>query len=323
MKILVTGGAGYIGSVTAAALVGKGHEVTVYDSLEKGHRDAVPDGARLVVGDLADGGNLERALSDNEIEAVMHFAAYSLVGESMRNPALYFINNISKGLILLESMRKTAIKKIVFSSSAAVYGLPESTPIPEGHPARPINPYGETKLCYEGILHRYHYAYGLEYVSLRYFNAAGATRELGEDHRPETHLIPHVLKAALGQEGSVRIFGEDYDTEDGTCVRDYIHVEDLAEAHILALACGGERIYNLGNGRGFSVRKVIEVAGKVTGNEIRAVGAPRRPGDPPVLVAGSEKIRRELGWEPRRPEIEEIIASSWRWMREHPEGYEK
>jgi UDP-glucose 4-epimerase len=321
MRVLVTGGAGYIGSVTVAELLDHGHEVVVFDSLEKGYREAVPPGALLVVGDLANRQSVEDALRENGSEAVIHFAAYSLVGESMEQPAKYFLNNVRNGLNLLEAMRTAGTDRIVFSSTAAVYGSPERVPIREEEPTEPINPYGESKLYFEQILHRFHQAYGMECVSLRYFNAAGATDELGEDHEPETHLIPLVLKAAFGRTGDVKVFGEDYETEDGTCVRDYIHVSDLAEAHILALGCRGERVYNLGDGRGFSVRQVIETARRVTGNPIRTISAPRRPGDPPVLIAGAEKIRRELGWAPRRTSLEEIIESAWRWMLRKPEGY--
>jgi UDP-glucose 4-epimerase len=251
----------------------------------------------------------------------MHFAAYSLVPESVEDPARYFINNLSNGLVLLEAMRRAGTKRMVFSSTAAVYGVPERPLIDESHPTTPINPYGETKLFFEKALARYRRAYGIDYVSLRYFNAAGACADLGEDHRPETHLIPRVLAVAAGRGGRVKIFGDDYETPDGTCVRDYIHVGDLAAAHILALGCPGGRIYNLGNGRGFSVREVIETARKVTGEKIETEPAPRRPGDPPVLVASSERIRGELGWRPGHPDLEDIIGSAWDWMRAHPGGY--
>lgn len=323
MKILVTGGAGYIGSVTVALLLAKGHEVIVYDSLEKGHRGAVAPGARLVTGDLSDREAVERVLTGNGIEAVIHFAAYSLVGESIRRPGDYFVNNISNGLVLLEAMRAAGTGRIIFSSSAAVYGSPRSGLIDETHPTSPINPYGESKLFFEKVLHRFRRAYGLDYVSLRYFNAAGASPDFGEDHCPETHLIPLVLGAALAEGGSVKVFGDDYETDDGSCVRDYIHVEDLAEAHILALGRDGGQIYNLGNGRGFSVKQVIESAGRITGKRIEAEQAPRREGDPAVLVASSDRIRAELGWKPRFPGLEEIIGSAWEWMRNNPEGYKE
>ncbi len=323
MRIVVTGGAGYIGSVTVAKLLAKGHEVIVYDSLQEGHRDAVASGARLVVGDLADTKKVEAVLLENEIEAVIHFAAYCLVGESVLHPAKYFINNVANGLNLLEAMRKAGTGLMIFSSTAAVYGMPESVPIVEEQPTKPINPYGESKLCFERILHGYHTAYDLNYVSLRYFNAAGASEDYGEDHEPETHLIPLVLKAALGRDEGVKIFGDDYETDDGTCVRDYIHVEDLSEAHILALGCSGEHIYNLGNERGFSVREVIEIARKVTGSQIKAEKALRRAGDPPRLIASSKKIKEDLGWKPERPEIEGIVESAWRWMKRNPEGYKR
>lgn len=321
MRVLVTGGAGYIGSVTVAALLESGHDVAVYDSLEKGHRAAVAPGARLTVGGLADGEAVLKALRAHRAEAVIHFAAYSLVGESMGRPADYFLNNVSNSLTLLEAMRAAGTGRIVFSSSAAVYGSPRRIPISEDDPAVPINPYGESKLYVERILHRYHLAYGLECVSLRYFNAAGAHRDFGEDHDPETHLIPLVLKAAAGKAAGVKIFGDDYDTPDGTCVRDYVDVRDLAEAHILALACAGERTYNLGDGRGFSVREVVEAARRVTGRAIAEEAAPRRPGDPAVLIAGADRIRRELGWVPRRTGLDEIIGSAWEWMRRNPDGY--
>jgi UDP-glucose 4-epimerase len=323
MRVLVTGGAGYIGSVTVAELLARGHDVTVYDNLEKGHRNAVPPGARLIADDLARRERVEKALAKFKIEAVIHFAGYSLVGESVEQPAKYFINNICNGLNLLEAMRTAGTGRIVFSSSAAVYGTPERVPIGEDEPARPINPYGESKLYFEKMLHRYHCAYGMDCVSLRYFNAAGASEAHGEDHEPETHLIPAVLKVALGQAERVKVFGSDYATGDGTCVRDYIHVSDLADAHVIALGCRGERVYNLGDGNGYSVREVIETARRVTGKAIREDMAPRRPGDPAVLIASPEKIRRELGWAPRRVRLEEIIESAWRWMMKHPEGYQK
>lgn len=321
MRVLVTGGAGYIGSVTVAALLDRGHEVAVYDNLEKGHRGAVAHGARLIVGDLADGTCLEQALREHRAEAVIHFAAYSLVGESMERPADYFLNNVSNSLTLLEAMRRAGAGRIVFSSSAAVYGSPRRVPIKEDEPTEPINPYGESKLYIERILHRYQRAYGMECVSLRYFNAAGASPDCGEDHSPETHLIPLVLRAAMGRAPSVKVFGSDYETPDGTCVRDYVDVRDLAAAHILALGCRGERIYNLGDGRGFSVREVVEAARRVTGREIAEETGPRRPGDPAVLVAGADLIRTELGWEPRRTGLDEIIGSAWEWMLKNPEGY--
>lgn len=323
MKVLVTGGAGYIGSVTTALLLERGHEVVVVDNLEKGHRGAVAAGAPLVIADIGDGQRMEKTLREHRIEAVIHFAAYSLVGESVAQPADYFINNVGNGLCLLEAMRRAGVGRIIFSSTAAVYGAPGRVPIDEDQPTEPINPYGESKLYFEQILHRYHLAYRMECVSLRYFNAAGATTTLGEDHEPETHLIPLVLGTALGTSACVRIFGTDYATEDGTCVRDYIHVSDLAEAHVLALRCEGERVYNLGNGRGFSVREVVDAARSVTGIPIRAEDAPRRAGDPPVLVAGADRFRRELGWKPERGELRDIVESAWNWMQEHREGYGK
>jgi len=323
MRVLVTGGAGYIGSITVAELLARGHDVVVYDNLEKGHRGAVPSGARLVEADLARVESIEKALRDFKIEAVIHFAAYSLVGESVAQPEKYFVNNIGNGLNLLQAMRRAGTGRIVFSSSAAVYGTPERVPIGEDHPTKPINPYGESKLYFESILSRYHHAYGMDYVSLRYFNAAGASEEFGEDHDPESHLIPAILRVALGDAGSVKVFGNDYETGDGTCVRDYIHVSDLAEAHVVALTCRGARVYNLGDGNGYSVREVIETARKVTGKTIKEEMGPRRPGDPAVLIASPEKIKRELGWAPRRVRLEEIVDSAWRWMQKNPEGYRK
>lgn len=322
MKILLTGGAGYIGSIVAEKLITQGHDVVVVDSCENGHRAAVSGSAALIVANLAEHEKLYRVLCEYEIEAVMHFAAHSLVGESMRDPALYLVNNVSNSLSLSEAMRRAGIRKMVFSSTAAVYGEPEETPIAESHPCIPINTYGETKLFFENALKRYHEAYGFEYVSLRYFNAAGASRERGEDHRPETHLIPLILKSALEGNGEVRIFGDDYHTPDGTCIRDYIHVEDLADAHILALNCTGANVFNLGNGRGFSVRQVVQAAARVTGRRIETETAPRRPGDPPVLVADSSRFQQETGWRPKKPELDEIIGSAWRWMEKHPRGYE-
>jgi UDP-glucose 4-epimerase len=330
MRVLVSGGAGYIGSVVAAQLLRDGHEVTVYDNLYKGHAAAIPDGARFVRGDLFDGDLLARTLRTGgdggagAIDAVMHFAALSLVGESVAEPALYFRNNVAGTISLLDAMRGAGVSRLIFSSTAAVYGQPVSTPIYEDAELRPINPYGESKLMVETMLRRYDEAYGLHSVALRYFNAAGAAGRLGEDHHPETHLIPNVLAVALGHAAAVRVFGTDYATSDGTAVRDYIHVSDLARAHIMALDVTNERsaVYNLGNGLGFSVRQVIEAARTVTGRPIPAQEVERRAGDPAVLVAASERIQQELGWQPQFPDIASIIASAWEWHQAHLNGYE-
>jgi UDP-glucose 4-epimerase len=325
MRILVTGGAGYIGSTVAAQLLELGHSVVVIDDLRRGHRAAVPSGAELVVGNVGDNEALERAFSAGAVDAVMHFAALAEVGESMKNPAAYFGNNTSNTLRLLEGMLANSVTKIVFSSTAAVFGSPERTPIEETAPKRPTNPYGESKLQVEQMLAWFYQIHGLRYATLRYFNVAGGTPNRGEDHHPESHLIPRILQVALGQHKSIKIFGDDYPTPDGTCVRDYIHVSDLAQAHVLALGALGNRaplIYNLGNGKGFSVQEVVETARRVTGDAIPAEIEARRPGDPPVLVASSEKIIRELGWKPKYAALETIIASAWEWHRTHPKGYD-
>jgi len=325
VNILVAGGAGYIGSVVVAELVQAGHRIVVYDSLVKGYRAALDPATTFVHGDLADRAALDRAFATYPIDAVMHFAAFIEAGESMRVPERYFRNNVANTLTLLEAMLAQGVRKFVFSSSAGVYGDPGHVPIVEADPLHPVNVYGETKLLVERVLAWLHRIHGLRYATLRYFNAAGATDRLGESHRPETHLIPLVLQVALGQRESVSIYGTDYATPDGTCIRDYIHVADLARAHVLALEALAEReqlVYNLGNGQGFSVRQVIEVCRRVTGHRIPAVEAPRRPGDPPRLVASSERIQRELGWEPRIPALEDIVASAWTWHLARPEGYE-
>lgn len=320
MRVLVTGGAGYIGSVVTEELVNDGHDVVVYDNLSKGHRDAVISGAAFVPGDLLEDQKLRQTLDDNRIEAVIHMAASSLVGESVQQPAKYYHNNVVAGLVLLDAMRDCGVKKIVFSSTAATYGEPESQPIFETAPTNPTNPYGETKLAFERAMHWYEPAYGLKYASLRYFNAAGASEKCGEDHDPESHLIPITLQAAAGKRSHVEIYGEDYPTKDGTCIRDYIHVIDLARAHILALGILDERsaIYNLGcGGDGYSVREVIETARRVTGREIPVRVGPRRAGDPAVLIASSDKIQSELGWKPRFQDLELIVESAWRWFLNH------
>jgi UDP-glucose 4-epimerase len=319
MRVLVTGGAGYIGSVVTEELVKDGHEVVVYDNLSKGHRGAVVDGADFVEGDLLEADKLRQTLKDKRTDAVIHMAASSLVGESVENPAKYYHNNVVAGLVLLDAMRDCGIARIVFSSTAATYGEPESQPIFESAPTNPTNTYGETKLAFERAMHWYERAHGLRYASLRYFNAAGASEKCGEDHDPETHIIPITLQAAAGKRAHVEIFGEDYPTPDGTCIRDYIHVIDLARAHILALDVLSERsaIYNLGcGGDGYSVRDVIETARRVTGKEIPVRRGARRAGDPAVLIAGSDKIKRELGWQPQFQDLGLIIESAWQWMNQ-------
>lgn len=320
MNILVTGGAGYIGSVVVEECLRGGHQTVVYDNLVKGHRESVAPEAVFVEGDLRDGELLQATFRENEIEAVIHMAAHSLVGESVGNPAKYYENNVVAGLSLLDAMTAAEVKKLVFSSTAAVYGEPEKQPIEERDRLAPTNPYGETKLAFEHALRWYENAYGLRYASLRYFNAAGASERCGELHDPETHLIPLVLQAAIGQRSHVEIYGEDYTTRDGTCVRDYIHVIDLARAHILALNILDEKsaIYNLGcGGAGYTVREVIDAASNVTGLEIPVRTAARRAGDPAVLIAASDKIKSELGWNPEFQDLNVIIDSAWRWMRNH------
>ena len=324
MRVLVTGGAGYIGSVVTEQLLGDGHEVVVYDDLSKGHRAAVVEGAEFVHARLSDVKLLSKTLTDRKIEAVIHMAASSLVGESVENPSKYYVNNVVTGLVLLEAMVLCDVKQLVFSSTAAVYGEPEEQPIDESAPTNPTNPYGETKLAFEHALKWFDRAYELRYASLRYFNAAGATENCGEDHDPETHIIPITLQAAVGQRSHVEIYGEDYPTPDGTCIRDYIHVIDLARAHIQALEAlsEGSRIYNLGcGGAGYSVREVIETAQRVTGREIPTRFGPRRAGDPAILVASSDRIKSDLGWRPQFQDLGLIIDSAWRWMQTHPNGY--
>ncbi|HHV93823.1 MAG TPA: UDP-glucose 4-epimerase GalE [Firmicutes bacterium] len=327
MNILVTGGAGYVGShVVEELLKTNKHNIVVLDNLQKGHREAVLGGT-FIEGDLADADLLNGIFAEYGIEAVVHLAADSLVGESVQHPDKYFRNNVTNGLKLLDAMVTHGAKYMVFSSTAAVYGEPIETPIREDHPQQPTNPYGESKLFFERIMARYDEAYGLKYMSLRYFNAAGASPSgaIGEDHRPETHLIPIILQAALGQRDSVTIFGTDYDTPDGTCIRDYIHVTDLAAAHVLALdalaAGAASNVYNLGNGAGFSVREVIDMVEKVVGRPIKRVEGDRRPGDPAVLVASSQRITAELGWQPKYHDLETIVQTAWDWHRKHPHGF--
>jgi UDP-glucose 4-epimerase len=327
MNLLVTGGAGYIGSIVTAELLRAGHQATVFDNLSKGHCAAISSGARFVRGDVSDRAALTALFRANAFDGVLHFAAFIEAGESMQVPEKYFRNNTANALTLLETVLEFKVPRFVFSSTAALYGNPERTPIEEVDTLCPTNAYGESKLLVEQMLEWFHRIHGLRYASLRYFNAAGASGELGEDHHPESHLIPLVLQVALGKRPNISIFGADYPTPDGTCIRDYIHVSDLASAHVLALEALGRQpeperlIYNLGNGRGFSVREVIEAARRVTGHAIPAVETPRRAGDPAVLVASSEKIKRELQWKPRHADLEAIIESAWAWRRNHPEGY--
>ena len=325
MKVLVTGGAGYIGSHTVRRLVQEGHEPIVYDNLCEGHRAAVGD-CPLVEGDVADLDLLTATMRDARTEAVVHFAAFRSVGESVEQPAKYFRNNVANSITLLDAMLEAGVGRIVFSSTAAVYGEPDTCPIDEDHPKNPVNPYGRTKLQVEEMLAEYAAAYGLGSAALRYFNAAGAAPagDIGEDHDPEAHLIPIVLQVALGQRERVQIYGTDYATPDGTCVRDYIHVDDLADAHILAMEQiqpGLAKAYNLGNGTGYSVREVIERARVIAGHAIPAEEAPRRAGDPPTLVASSVRATDELGWRPRLASLDQIIETAWKWHRGHPHGY--
>ena len=326
MRVLVTGGAGYVGSISVEALLAGGHEVTVLDSLVMGHREAVPAGAKLVVGSVADLPAVTDLLREWRIEAVLHCAARSLVPESIRDPALYYRENVSGGVTLLEGLREAGVSRLVFSSSAAVYGAQDSKPIDETVPPRPVNPYGETKRAFEGALAWYGAGHGLRAFALRYFNVAGASNALGEDHNPETHLVPNVLKACLGGPPVV-VMGTDYPTPDGTCIRDYIHVQDLADAHLSALAyteraAPGLEVCNLGSGSGFSVLQVLEAAESVVGKPVPHQMGPRRAGDPPVLVATNDRAREVLAWEPRRGTLGEMIGSAWSWHREHPTGYE-
>jgi UDP-glucose 4-epimerase len=322
MKILVVGGAGYIGSVCTEKLLDQGHAVTIFDNLTEGHRTAADPRAEFVESDLQDRQSIEATLSRAHPDAVMHFAANALVGESMQNPSKYFRNNVGNGLNLLDAMIATGVNRLVFSSTCAIFGPPDRVPIDETQPARPINPYGESKLAFERVLRWYGEIHGLKFVSLRYFNAAGASEKFGEHHRVETHLIPNVLKVALGEKPNVEIFGTDYDTPDGTCIRDYIHIVDLAKAHMLALDSPKSEFYNLGTGGGSSVREVIDAARKVTGRKIDIVEKPRRPGDPPRLIASSEKIKRELGWKPQFQSLDAIIESAWKWHQKFPRGYD-
>ena len=325
MRVLVTGGAGYIGSVVAEQLLGAGHHVTVIDNLSRGHRQAVPKGAELVIGDLADQEKLASLFRSNNFEAVLHFAAFIEAGESMKFPEAFFRNNTANALGVLEAMLAARVNRFVFSSTAALYGNPARTPIQEEDTLQPTNAYGESKLLVERMLEWFHRIHGLRYASLRYFNAAGAAAtDRGEAHQPESHLVPRLMNVALGRQKQIEIFGTDYPTPDGTCVRDYIHVSDLATAHLLALEAlkrSGRLIYNLGNGQGFSVREVIDGVRRVTGQPIHVVESPRREGDPAVLIASSEKIRRELNWKPNCPGLDTILKSAWLWHKNFPDGY--
>lgn len=323
MNIFLTGGAGYIGSAAAQRLLEAGHQVTVYDSLVTGHRAAVPSGAAFIQADLADAPTLRGALASERFDAVMHFAAFIEAGESMRDPGKYFRNNLGNSMALIEACVRAGIQRFVLSSTAAVYAS-SAEALGEEAPIGPTNVYGQTKRMIEQALDWYSRIHGLRYAALRYFNAAGALPDRGEAHEPESHLIPIVLQTALGRRPHVQIFGTDYPTPDGTCIRDYIHITDLIDAHLLALQALQDQaplIFNLGNGEGFSVRQVIEAARQITGHPIEAVEAPRRPGDAPRLVASSEKIRRALGWKPRLPQLADIVASAWEWHRDHPAGY--
>jgi UDP-glucose 4-epimerase len=320
-RILVVGGAGYIGSICVEELLNAGHKVGVFDNLTEGHRKAVDARARFFEGDLGDPSVIKLALGEHQPDAVMHFAANALVGESMEKPEKYFRNNVCNGLNLLNAMNETGVKRLVFSSTCATFGTPDRVPIDETFPQNPINPYGESKLIFEKILRWYGEIHGLTFVALRYFNAAGASVQFGEDHRVETHLIPNVLKVALGQKQAAEIFGTDYGTPDGSCIRDYIHILDLAQAHMLAMEAPKSGFYNLGTGGGTSVKEIIDVCREVTGRDIPAIERPRRAGDPPRLIAASDKIQRELGWTPKHQDIRRIIESAWTWHQLHPNGY--
>lgn len=321
MNVLVTGGAGYIGSVTVRLLLDGGHAVTVFDNLERGHRAAVDPRARLVEGDLREAGPIAEAMKDVRPDAVVHFAAYAYVGESMDDPGLYFRNNVTGGVNLAAAMTEAGVGRIIFSSTCATYGQPERVPITEDTPQRPENPYGESKLQFERILSWFQARRGFKPVFLRYFNACGAYDTLGEDHDPEPHLMPLLLQVALGQRKHITIFGDDYDTPDGTCIRDYIHIYDLAQAHVLALESDVTGPFNLGNGEGYSVKEVLDAAREVTGHPIPARAGDRRPGDPPRLIADASRAREVLGWIPAHPGIHDILRDAWTWHQAHPGGY--
>ena len=320
-KVLVTGGAGYIGSACSEYLLNLGYDVTIFDGLLTGHREAVAPRAKFILGNLSDREKIKSVCREGKFDAIMHFAAFSLVGESMKDPSKYFRNNIANGINLADAAVESGVKMFVFSSTAATFGQPESIPIKEFDRQIPINPYGESKLCFEKILKWYHEIYGINYAALRYFNAAGATENFGEDHRPETHLIPLILQTVRGKRDKLMLYGDDYDTADGTCVRDYIHILDLAQAHELALSAPESGHYNLGTGNGLSVREIIDAAEDVTGLKVNYEVAPRRPGDPAKLIACSERARRMLKWEPKYESAHKIIESAWKWQLKHPDGY--
>ncbi len=323
MRVFVAGGAGYIGSACTEYLLDRGYEVTVFDDLITGHIEAVDPRAKFIKANLADHENLKKVVKEGNYDAIMHFAAFSLVGESMKNPSKYFNNNLANAINLADAAVGGGVKTFVFSSTAATFGEPKEIPIREDAPQLPINPYGESKLCFEKVLNWYSRIYGLKYAALRYFNAAGATEKYGEDHNPETHLIPILLQVAQGKREKAMLFGDDYDTPDGTCIRDYIHILDLAQAHEKALYAPKSGHYNLGTGSGLSVMQILEAARKVTGHPIPAEVVPRRPGDPPRLIADSTRARQELGWKPQFENAEAIIASVWKWLQKHPNGYSK
>ena len=323
MKIFIAGGAGYIGSGCAEYLLNEGHEITIFDSLITGHKDAVDSRAEFIKGELANRDLVFDVIKSGKFDGIMHFAAFSLVGESMINPGKYFMNNNAHGLNLLDAAVAGNVKSFVFSSTAATFGIPSEMPITENASQLPINPYGESKLIFEKMLSWYNKIHGLKYTALRYFNAAGATKNFGEDHSPETHLIPLILQVAQGKRDSIKIFGDDYNTPDGTCLRDYIHITDLAQAHMLALDAPRSGHYNLGNGNGYSVKEIIEVAREVTGHKIPAVIEARRPGDPARLVADSTLAKNELGWTPKFDKVEDVVSSAWNWHKNHPNGYGK
>ena len=321
MNVLVTGGAGYIGSICVEELINSGHTVTVLDNLSEGHRSAVDARAAFIEGYLGDPQTANSAIKSSRAEAIIHFAAHALVGESMQNPGKYFRNNVAWGLELLDAAVQNKVRKFVFSSTCATFGPPDRVPMTEDLPQRPINPYGESKVMFEKMLLWYQKIFGLEFVTFRYFNAAGASQKYGEHHRIETHLIPNILKVPLGQADHCEIYGTDYPTPDGTCIRDYIHIVDLAQAHILAMQPGKQGFYNLGNGEGYSVREVIKMCEQVSGKAIKAIERPRRPGDPARLVAAADKAFSELGWKPKYPKLEDIVSTAWAWHKAHPNGY--
>lgn len=330
MKVLVTGGAGFIGGATVRELLKAGYEVVIFDNLICGHKETIPEGVKLIVGDLRKKDEIMSAMKKEKFDAVLHFAAFTIVPESMEDPSKYFENNILASFNLLDAMAATGVKKFVFSSSAAVYGEPSEIPVTENAALKPSNAYGETKLIVEQYVKWYDLAYGIKYISLRYFNAAGADldNDLGEDRAVETHLIPLVLLAASGKNKSVSVFGSDYPTRDGTCIRDYIHVKDLASAHVLALGKlfskdAKSAIYNLGSEKGFTVKEIVSASEKITGKKVNAIISPRRAGDPPALIASSKKINSDLGWKAKYSDVEKIISDTWDWMKKHPNGYKK